>query len=192
MKTPILILAAGSSSRLGEPKQLLPFKGGTLLSHTIQECIASNLGEVYVVTGAYYKSVSTSIQGLDCRIFFNPNWSEGLSTSIAFGISQLPSDAEACYLVLGDQPYFTKVILEKIKTSLKTNAARIILSRYDKGQGPPAYFEASLFEEMKTLRGDDGAKAIVKKYKKEVQFIGFSLGYLDVDVPVDKARLKDS
>lgn len=184
-KVAILIMAAGSSSRLGQAKQLIPYKEGTLLSYTIDECLASGLGDVSVILGANEEIIRPSIQGR-CAYFYNPNWKNGLGNSIAFGVKQIQNEnLNGVIIVLGDQPFFTKEILHQlILKKIETNAS-LVLSKYENDQGPPTYFSNNLFQELMVLEGDDGAKAVVQKHKDKVQKIAFEKGYIDIDKPED-------
>lgn len=192
-KIAILIMAAGGSKRLGRAKQLLPFKGGILLDRTIEESIASNIGEVYVVLGAYQTEISSRIQSdHQVNLLINKNWEEGLSNSIAYGISQLESkDIKGVIILLGDQIYLDKKVLLKLSKFISSSSARIIISEYKEGSGPPSFFDSSLFPELMQLQGDEGAKEIVKKYKAEVKKIYFEKGYLDIDEECDVKLLEE-
>jgi len=185
-------MAAGGSKRLGRAKQLLPFKDGFLLEHTIKESVASNIGEVFVVLGAYQKEIYSKLQIENVQILLNENWEEGLSSSIAFGISKIASnDLRGVVIVLADQLYFHRNILVELKKLIEESKNRIIISTYKKGSGPPSFFDASLFSELMDLKGDLGAKEIVKKYKSEVAKISFEKGYLDIDEKGDLKLLEE-
>jgi molybdenum cofactor cytidylyltransferase len=185
MKIAILIIAAGASRRLGQPKQLVPFRDTFLLNQIIQECQASEVGTIYIVLGANAEQIQPRLSD-DLSIFYHKNWSQGMGTSIAFGIKQLISkDYDGVIIVLGDQPFFSSFLLKKITQKRTETNGKIILSEYEKGMGPPSFFEKSLFSELSMLKGDLGAKTMIKKYKEEVQRISFPKGYIDIDTPED-------
>ena len=130
MKSAIVILAAGSSSRLGQAKQLLPFKGTTLIRYVIQECVDSQLGPVVTILGSDYGTISEHIADLDCEVIVNGFWSEGLSSSISFGVQHLAKLAlDNIIIVLADQPFFTKAQLHDLVT-IKSNSSHKIIAIY--------------------------------------------------------------
>ncbi len=175
-------MAAGSSSRLGQPKQLLTFKDSLLLIHMIRECLDSELGDVYVVLGAYASRIRPFIENTPVQILVNSTWQRGLGNSIAYGIKTMQKDqVGGAIIVLADQPYFSKELLLEIIQKREESGAPIIISQYKQGAGPPSYFEAATFPEMEQLDGDDGAKAVVNKYYDQIATIKFEKGHLDID-----------
>lgn len=191
MKIAILVIAAGASRRLGQPKQLLPYKDTILLDYVIKECQASEVGDVYLVLGANRKQIEAQMSG-DFSVFYHQNWKEGMGTSIAFGIQQIDNqDYEGVIVCVGDQPFFRKELLRQIvKKRIQTNAP-VIISKFKEGMGPPSFFEKSLFSELAQLKGDIGAKPIVKKYSHQKEIILFENGHIDIDAPDDLKYLKE-
>src|SRR5580698_3566832 len=107
-RTGVIILAAGNSSRLGRPKQLLPYRGKTLLTHVVAEALATNLQPVLVVTGAFHQEVSDSLHGQSVDIVFNPAWEEGMASGIVTGVSKILSrypEVDAIIIMVCDQPF---------------------------------------------------------------------------------------
>ena len=112
MKIAILIIAAGASRRLGQPKQLVPFRDTFLLNYIIQECQTSEVGTIYIVLGANAERIQSRLSD-DLTTFYHPNWNDGMGTSIAFGIEQLKSkDYDGVIIVVGDQPFFSSFLLD--------------------------------------------------------------------------------
>jgi len=184
-------MAAGSSSRLGQPKQLLTFRDSLLLIHMIRECLESKLGDVYVVLGAYAKLIQPFLTDTPVKVLYNAQWPRGLSNSIAYGIKNMQKEqVDGVIIVLADQPYFSKELLLEIAQKKEEKNAPIIISQYERGAGPPSYFEASLFPELEQLDGDDGAKAVVSKYHDQVATIEFEKGHLDIDEVKDLEILR--
>ena len=112
----ILVLAAGASKRLGQPKQLLTYKDTTLLGFTVQKCLESKIGKVYVVLGAHANKVKSCTVGLECSVVVNKEWENGISSSISCGIKSIlekESKLSGVIIVLGDQPFLSKGILKK-------------------------------------------------------------------------------
>ena len=183
----ILIIAAGSSSRLGQPKQLLPFRGKNLLSNTIDACRESKIGNIHLVLGANYESILNKTDTSSCHVHINPNWQDGMGKSIAFGIKQVKENIDGVIVSMADQPFLEKGHLKQL---VQKQALGIVLSKYEEGNGPPTFFSKDYFEELSNLSGDDGAKAIIKKHKSLIRFVPFPKGNIDIDRKEDLKFLK--
>ena len=190
MKIALIILAAGNSSRLGQPKQLLLRGDQSMIQYIVSECTHSKLGPVYVVTGAYHKEI---VQQLDSALLLhNISWEQGMSSSIAFAMRNIDKESiDGVLIVLSDQVYFDKTILADIAAIARTKHHKIINCRYQKGMGPPTYFDKSLFAELEQLSGDAGAKAIIIKYITQSTSINFLRGDVDLDSKEDLKVLED-
>ena len=192
MRIAILLIAAGSSSRLGQPKQLLPYREKTLLGNSIQVCLDSQLGEVHLILGANQAAILEKVETEGCQIHINPNWQEGMSTSIAFGVRQiLDKNYDGLIISVADQPFLEKEHLIQLIENYKQQQKSIILSQYEEGKGPPTFFEKKHLEELAILAGDDGAKAVIKKHLSQVSFVSFLRGNIDVDEKADIKWLFD-
>jgi len=194
----ILILAAGSSSRLGEPKQLLELNGETLL----QKAIGTALGisdSVTVVLGANKEIIQPTISDYSIQLAFNKNWKEGMSSSIQVGMESLEHDKyDAVLIMLCDQPFVDVLLLNNIIAVFEKNKNPIVACEYTpcplKGEdkiGVPALFDVSFFEKLKKLKGQGGAKALMMNHIEEVEKVVFEKGEIDVDTQEDWARLKN-
>ena len=189
-KIALLVIAAGSSSRLGQAKQLLPYRNSFLLQYIIEECLASEIGKVTVVLGANQAQIAPKIAPLNCTICYNPDWAAGMGTSIATGIATLNSNEyQGTIIVLSDQPFFTRSLLHALLAKQVATQAPIVAAQYAKGMGPPAFFDANLFPELKKLKGDVGAKPVVQQHFEEVVFVSFPKGHLDIDTEADLIHL---
>ncbi len=189
-KIAIVIIAAGSSSRLGQAKQLLPYKNTFLLGYVLEECLAAKVGDIIVVLGANRVAIASKIQNFECRTCYNPNWATGMGTSIACGIAEVAANPlDGAIIVLSDQPFFDRTLLHQLLAEQSLTNAPIVASKYQEGMGPPAFFAASLFPELQELQGDVGAKPLVKKYFDELAFIPFPKGNLDIDTEADLVHL---
>lgn len=183
MKIALLIIAAGRSARLGQPKQLLSFRNTFLLDHIIKECETSNVGDIFVVLGANKELIEPRLnQSILKKTFYNPDWANGMGTSIACGISNIQNENyDGVIVLLSDQPFFTSNLLNQIIERQRNTLARIIVSKYQKGMGPPTFFDKSLLEALSKLKGDVGAKPVIKQHIKEIETIFFEKGNLDID-----------
>lgn len=188
--TGIIILAAGSSTRMGEAKQNLLFKGQTLLQTAVKTAAASNANTVAVVLGAYADAISPTIIDQPVQVFINTNWITGMGTSISFGLSELLKshpDLSSVLFMLTDQPLTKRDVLDILIN--KASSGKIIASSYNGTSGPPVLFDKMFFEEILKMTGNDGAKRILQKHQEAVVEIPFPQGAFDVDTPDDYDRL---
>jgi molybdenum cofactor cytidylyltransferase len=190
MKIAILVIAAGASRRLGQPKQLLKHHNTSLLNHTLQECVASGIGEVHLVLGANIDQIKQQVN-LNIPIYDNENWANGIGESIAFGIKKIMENSyDGVIVAVGDQPFFNRDILTAIMAKQRETKRQIIISKYDIGAGTPCFFDKQLFEELSQLHSDIGAKPIIKKYNNLVKTVDFPKGNIDIDTVADLKYLK--
>lgn len=192
MKTGIVILAAGSSSRLGQSKQLLQYQGCTLLKRTVNVCIESEAHPVVVVLGADYDECVLELQNLKLHLRYNPRYPEGISTSIHAGLDALLSldpDIDAALFCLCDQPYLTEDFLNQMIAKFESGDAEIIASAYANTIGAPALFAKKYFPELYQLRGDQGARKLLLREEMNRVEIPFPKGEEDIDTVEDYARL---
>ena len=182
-----LLLAAGSSSRLGHPKQLLPFRGTTLLRHAAQTALEADLGPLFVVLGSRESDCRKVLSGLPLTIVFNWNWQEGLGTSIATGMVEIDeSSFRAVLLTLCDQPFVTASDFRALADALLGHD----IAACDLGNtvGSPAIFGAACFPRLRSLRGPQGAKALFTEFSN-LATVQCSRALVDVDTKADAARL---
>jgi molybdenum cofactor cytidylyltransferase len=179
----IIILAAGSSSRLGRPKQLLPWKGSTLINHITREALQAPLQPIIIVTGAFAKEVNAALEGEPVVIAHNPQWSQGMASSIVKGISTLLTmtpGIDAVVIAVCDQPFLSAEILRSLADSQQPDHP-IVACTYENTIATPALFHRSLFRELLMLNGDTGAKKIIREHRDKVTTIPFPMGHLDID-----------
>jgi len=192
MKTGIIILAAGNSSRLGRPKQLLEYRGSTLLEIACQAAIHTGYNPVIIVLGSHAAEIIKVCQLPDDTYIINTNWEEGMSSSIAAGLSamlrQHPS-LENVIIAPSDQVFvhadlFRQLVMQKEKTH-----KNIIASVYNKTTGIPVLFNKIYFEELLQLKGQRGAKKIIAQYPEDLETVPFDLGHIDIDTETDYYNL---
>lgn len=185
---PILVLAAGASSRMGKIKQLLPYQGTTLLGHALQQAINSKLGNVYCVLGAHATQIKVSILGFDIRLVENPNWEAGLSTSLAAGVQAVLREqplTKSILIMLADQPFVMVGYLQELHDLSILNPNKIIASSYKDGLGVPIVLPDLFFTIIMDSKGDVGAKKIINQNKNDVISVEAAHLLKDVDTPED-------
>jgi len=187
-----VILAAGESSRLGSPKQLLIYRGETLLQRTINAARQAGIKCIILVLGANKTLIlsQTDIAGVD--VVENENWQTGMASSIAVGIKaikKIKTLPDAAILMVCDQPYISPSVLNELITEQKATGKPIIACEYENITGVPALFHESFFEQLAHLNGDAGAKKIMRQYPEKVAVIPFPLGIVDIDTQDGYKRL---
>jgi molybdenum cofactor cytidylyltransferase len=197
MSTGIVILAAGESARMGEPKQLLAYRGKTLLRHTIDIAhsvarILLSASPIVVVLGARAGNLREQIDDADVIVAENPDWREGMGTSLRVGLNALlaahPSIPAVIFLVC-DQPLLTADTLGNLITTHERTGSAIVASEYGGALGVPALFARSMFPELLALKGDVGARQIIRAHRDQATGVPFQDGAVDIDTPADYARL---
>lgn len=189
----VIVLAAGSSSRLGRPKQTLLYGGKTLLARAIETALEVNCGPVVVVTGANRDIVEPVAAAYPVQIAFNADWIAGMNISIRAGLDALTAANETLSSVIVatcDQPFLSAELLRELIRVHEESGKPIIASDYAGTQGVPALFDASLFPELRTLPDGAGAGRLIAAYGPErTAVVLFPDGAADVDTPEDFARL---
>jgi molybdenum cofactor cytidylyltransferase len=189
----LIILAAGASTRMGTPKQLLAYRGCTLIRHMAEVAIASVCQPIAVVLGAKAERIKPEISQLPIQIVENQQWEEGMSTSIRVGLEALLAmnpNLDAVAIALCDQPFVSSPTLERIVEAYRLTGKPIIASEYSGTLGVPVLFNRTLFSELMTLKSTEGAKKLIKKHIHEVFSVPFPEGAIDIDTPKDYEQLQ--
>jgi molybdenum cofactor cytidylyltransferase len=186
----IIVLAAGASTRFGAPKQLLRYKGMSLLHRTVETALLSRAKSVYVVLGYEAEKVKLEITDLPVKVVENLNWQSGISSSIHSGIKSLEPTIDAAIIVLCDQPKLSTGILNSLIDAYVSTRAPIVTSKYAGTVGVPTLYDRRIFPELLALRGDHGAKVIIERYASERIEIDFSGGEDDIDTVGDQENLQ--
>jgi molybdenum cofactor cytidylyltransferase len=192
--TAIIILAAGSSSRLGRPKQLLNYHGQSLISNIVDAASKTNFRPVIVVVGCYAKEVSHNLKGKDVTLVLNENWAQGLGSGIAVGIAnliKLKPETNDVILAVCDQPFVTSEFLSKLLSIKNKSQKTIVSSAYAGTYGTPVLFDKKHFDALLKLEGNEGAKKIIEQQKDEMLSVPFLQGSFDIDTEADYIKLID-
>ncbi len=194
-----IILAAGSSTRMGEGrhKLLLPLGGKPVLSYVVDAVCASQARPIVIVLGHQAEKVRASLLPYeqDCALTYreNPAYSQGMSSSLRVGIQALleqgehtPQAArqiEGALILLGDQPLITTHVIDRLIAAKQQTNKRIIASLYDGKRGNPVLFDASLFPELLAVSGDEGGRSVIEQHRAEMATIeaGSAQASYDVD-----------
>ncbi|MUP47451.1 nucleotidyltransferase family protein [Gramella sp. BOM4] len=193
-KIGVIILAAGSSSRLGSPKQLVQYRGKALLQHTIDTVKTLDLKSNVLVLGAHSEMINEAIDDQGFETVFNSVWKEGMASSIRIGLDtliKLDTDIEHVMILVSDQPFISAEEMEALLNFHIETGQDATFSEYDGGAGVPAVFSAVLFPELEKLEGDQGAKGLFKRSDLNFGTHPFKKGNFDVDTPEDVRQLKE-
>lgn len=182
-----LILAAGGSSRLGRPKQLIRAHGKSLLEQSVGTALNASLQQVYVVLGARFEQTEHSIKQLPVSIIRNEHWQEGIGSSISAGMQTIikESDYDAVLIMLCDQLYINTLHLQALIEAYRQKKASIIATTYGGQTGVPALFDQKYFSDLGKLSGDTGAKKILSLHADSLHCIQFEQALIDIDTPED-------
>ena len=191
--TGLIILAAGESKRLGKPKQNLVFRDRTLLQIAVEAGIKSACKPIIVVLGANSDQINKDFQPEKIKVVHNSYWEEGMASSIRSGISELKNDknVDSAIIMLCDQPFVSAGLLNDLAAKQKETGEPIIACSYNNTIGVPVLFDRSLFDELLSLQGHQGAKNILKSYEGVIITIPFEMGGIDIDTSEDYDRLND-
>jgi molybdenum cofactor cytidylyltransferase len=180
-----ILLAAGGSTRLGRPKQLLEFDGEPLVVRQARLLVALRPACVVVVTGRRNEDVASLLGDLPVRCEHNPEWQRGMGTSLACGIRAMPERARAALVLLVDQWKLALADLEILVETWASDPQAAVLAAYDGTRGPPAILPRALFERLSRLQGDSGARNILKRWKGTVKALPLARATVDVDTAAD-------
>ena len=196
MTIPAIILAAGASRRLGQPKQLVTFQGETLLERAIRLGSQSGAAPVIVVMGANFAAICASISFEGAIPVLNDQWERGISSSIHAGLDEAEVRAAGTpgVLVMAcDQPQLSAGHLSALLAAFgEQKIPSIITSAYSDTHGIPAVFPRASFRGLRSLHGDKGARSLLAKPPCEVIAIPFAGGEVDIDLPSDLEQLGPS
>jgi molybdenum cofactor cytidylyltransferase len=187
-----VILAAGESSRLGQSKQLLQFRGKTLVQRIVEAASAAECSPIVVVLGSEAAAIKAELKNSPATLVENAEWRSGIGSSICAGVRRLidqAPDQEAILLLLCDQPFVDDLTIRRLIGTYRQTGKPIIASAYAGTVGVPALFAQSCFPELLALGGDAGAKTIILRDPQRVAACPFPLGAVDLDTAADYRNL---
>jgi 8-oxo-dGTP diphosphatase len=183
----IVILAAGSSSRMGRPKLLLPLEGKSLIRRVAEEAIASTVRQTVVVTGAYRPEVERELAGLALKLVHNPDHAEGMSTSLRAGLRALRPECDAALIMLGDQPLVDREVLNALFEVRRRSGASIVQPRYAGEPGNPILWDRRHFAELMRQEGDQGGRQVLRERRDEIVWCELPDARVRADVDTPEA-----
>jgi molybdenum cofactor cytidylyltransferase len=192
--TVALILAAGAASRMGTLKQLLPYAGGTLLTHTIHQAQLAGFERIIVVVGAEADRVKSSIAHLDVEVVQNDDWQAGMGSSISAGMQQLRGAVPQPLLLailLPDQPHITAEHLRAMRQLTGEVQTPVVAASYQGVLGVPAFFRPEVFPKLEALHADAGARSLFRHGEMEVTPFELPEAAVDIDTPSDFEALEE-
>jgi molybdenum cofactor cytidylyltransferase len=188
----IIILAAGTSSRLGSPKQLLTYKGKNLLRHSVDEALETGCPSVFVVLGANSELLRKELKDKPVSIIENKEWKEGMASSIRCGLETIANTIlrpDSIIFMVCDQPYVSSSLLLDLMKKKNETGKHIVASSYGDKIGTPALFHRDFFSALMELKGDKGARKLIADNLDKVAVVNFPKGMTDIDTKEDYEKL---
>jgi len=181
-----ILLAAGESNRMGQPKQLMPFGQSTILEGTIDNLLNSAVSETIVVLGYRNEVIRKTIAGKPVKIAINPDYQKGMSASIIAGLKQIDKRARAVLLALGDQPFVDSQTINSLVEAFIVNKRGIIIPVYQGRRGNPVIFAIKYKGELLNLKGDIGGREIIKHHPDDVLELAVNCEGVLIDIDTAK------
>ncbi len=189
----VVILAAGRSSRLGQPKQLVAFRKKTLLQHVLDEASQIKFSTRLLILGAHAEEILAKTDTGNAAVVQNEQWEEGMASSLRLGVQETLEAhpyTEHILFLLSDQPFVSAKLLEELIRIQIEGSHKITASQGKDRMGVPAIFARSLFPSLLRLEGDEGGRQLLRKHKAFMGRVTFEGWHFDVDTPEDLERLK--
>jgi molybdenum cofactor cytidylyltransferase len=178
-----LVLAAGSSSRLGQCKQLLQLRGETLIHRVARQALSCCPGSVICVLGAEHAAVAAAVEDLAVQTCLNQDWKSGMASSLRSGIAALPDTVAGVMVLVCDQHRIEAIDLKRLLTAWSADS--IVAAFYGSALGVPAIFPRRLFGQLSELQGDQGARNLLRSGTEIPAAVEMPAAGFDLDTPAD-------
>jgi len=189
-RTALILMAAGASERMGEPKQLLEFRGETLLRHAAKVATGSVCQRVFVVLGSSAERMRPELSDLPAEIVENARWAEGMGTTIGVGVrAARAADLDAVILALADQPLVTSQVFNRIVSAHRSTGLPIIASQYSGTVGVPVLFANEFYDALLALEAAQGCKELILKHAAKAMRLDCPEAAIDIDTPAEYRAL---
>jgi molybdenum cofactor cytidylyltransferase len=186
-----VVLAAGTSSRMGRNKLLLEVAGKSLLRRTVTTAVDAGLDPVLVVLGHESERARPELEGLSCEVVLNPGFQEGIHSSVRTGIAAVPAGCAAAVVLLADMPLVDAEMVRSLIRRYRDGRPLLVVSDYEGVDAPPILYDRSLFAELRVLEGEGCGKRVVKRHSAEAVRIRWPARALtDLDRPEDVERVR--
>ncbi len=189
-----IVLAAGGSTRMGRPKQLLTVDGQPMVRRVAEAVCEAGLGQVVIVVGAHAESVSRALAGLPVDIVRNEAWAEGMSSSVRAGLRAVRPESQAALLVLADQPRLTPNVIRALVVRYQVTGAHIVAPFYRGQRGNPVLFDRALFAELLQVKGDQGGRLLLARHQEQLERVEIEdpAVLMDIDTLQEYTRIEGS
>jgi molybdenum cofactor cytidylyltransferase len=185
-----IVLAAGSSTRMGRNKMLLEVDGQPLVRRAARAALEAGLDPVLIVVGHEAERVQQAVAGLGCRTVLNADHAQGVRVSMQAGVRALPEDVRAAVVILADMPFVTAAMIRTLAERYRTQKPPLVVSAYGDVNAPPTLYDRALFAELLASTGEGCGKHVVKQHKGEAVVVAWPESALfDVDAPEDYERV---
>jgi molybdenum cofactor cytidylyltransferase len=186
-----LVLGAGSATRMGRLKQLLPYAGRTLVAYSIGQAIEAGFHPVVVVVGAEAAAVREAVAALPVEIVENDSWQSGMGSSITAGMRHLETrNPWAIAFLLADQPLVTSHHLREMASLAQNPSANAVAAEYNGRLGVPALFKRQIFSALESLAPETGARHLLRSLRSEIAAYPLPEAAIDIDTPDDFEALR--
>ena len=187
----VLLLAAGSSTRMGKNKMLMEIDGETVLRRAATTAVAAGFDPIVVVTGHEREHAEAEVDGLGCETVFNADHGTGIHTSVRAGIDALPDGIDAVVIMLADMPFVSADMLRELIAAYRGSDAPLVISRYGgEVPAPPMLYDRTLFGELRVMQQRCG-REVVRRHRDEAQALEWPIEALaDIDTPDDFASVR--
>jgi 4-nitrophenyl phosphatase len=177
-----IVLAAGESRRFGQPKQLLPVGGKTMIQHVVDVVLDSPTEQVIVVLGCRAAEIEASVADRLVQVVVNQEWKSGLSSSVQAGLLAVRPEVSAALFVLADQPGVTTEVIAKLIERYRETCAPIVVPTHQGRRGNPVLFDRSLFAELMQVKGDQGGRRLIAEHSDKLEEVEVGTGAILTDI----------
>ena len=186
-----VLLAAGTSSRMGQNKLFLRLDGSSVLRRAVRTAAQAGLDPLLVVLGHESERARAELEGLACTPVVNPDYARGMNTSLRAGISALPEGAAAAVVLLADMPFVDAAMIGQLVARWRGGKAPLVISTYAGIVAPPILYDRALFAELRALDAESCGKRVVKQHRSEAIEVAWPAAALaDLDDPADLVRVR--